>query len=231
MENTHYIVETTNGANTANVNSNEASDKTLNVYSKAESARAVLRDNEKTVKQGFKNPARAAFVNVPSEAWDKLKNSGIPDQYASLLDAVLVTAAKSIIKRAVDNLSGAIPATMPAQWFTADAILEEATATNNGMMSKAELEDAWQQSETRKRIMGSERYRTSREYRIAANAYADLILGLTARKPDYKDDDLDKMIAKLDDADLDTDFGAFVLRRVDAIKNKPAKPAFDLDLL
>lgn len=225
MENTHYIVETTNAVNA------ESTEKTLSVYNSAESARAVLRDNEKTIKQGFKNPARAAFVNVPSEAWDKLRNSGIPDQYASLLDAVLVTAAKSIIKRAVDNLSGAIPATMPAHWFAADAILEEATATNNGMMSKAELEDAWQQSETRKRIMGSERYRTSREYRIAANAYADLILGLTARKPDYKDDDLDKMIAKLDEADLDTDFGAFVLRRVDAIKNKPAKPAFDLDLL
>lgn len=228
--------ETINNVNNVNNETSASSETTtteklLPIYATADSARATLRDSEKTIKQGFKNPARAAFVNVPSEAWDKLRNSGIPDQYASLLDAVLVTAAKSIIKRSVDNLSGNIPATMPAHWFTADAILEEATATNNGMMSKAELEDAWQQSETRKRIMGSERYKASREYRIAANAYADLILGLTARKPDYKDDELDKMVAKLDDADLDTDFGAFILRRVDAIRNKPAKPAFDLDLL
>ena len=99
------------------------------------------------------------------------------------------------------------------------------------MMTKAELEEAWNQSETRRRIMTSERYQQSREYRVAANAYAELILGLTARTPTYSEKQLDTMIAKLDDADLDTDLGSFIIRRIDAIRNKPAKAAIDLDLL
>lgn len=203
----------------------------LTVYATAESAAAVRTNDQRTIKQGFKNPARAAFVNVSNEAWDKLKTANVPDQYSALLDAVLVQAAKSIIKRTVENLSGRVPSTINAAWLTADAILEEATNSNSGMMTKAELEEAWNQSETRRRIMTSERYQQSREYRVAANAYAELILGLTARTPTYTDKQLDTMIAKLDDSDLDTDLGSFILRRVDAIRNKPAKAAIDLDLL
>lgn len=30
------------------------------------------------------------------------------------------------------------------------------------------------------------------------------------------------MVAKLDDTDMTTEFGSFVLRRIEAIKNKPA---------
>jgi hypothetical protein len=228
MENTHFISE---AANATNVQTGANNGAELQIYATAESAAIVKTTNQRTIKQGFKNPARAAFVNVPNEAWDKLRNSGIPDQYASLLDAVLTSAAKSIIKRTVDNLSGRIPNTINAAWLSADAILEEATNSNSGMMSKAELEQAWSESETRKRIMGSERYQASKEYRVAANAYAELILGLTARTPTYTDKQLDTMIAKLDDSDLDTDFGGFILRRIDAIRNKPAKQTIDLDLL
>ena len=203
----------------------------LHIFATAESAAAVRNNDQRTIKQGFKNPARAAYVNISNEAWDKLKTAGVPDQYAPLLEAVLTQAAKNIIKRTVDNLSGRIPSTINAAWLTADAILEEATNSNSGMMTKAELEEAWNQSETRRRIMTSERYQQSREYRVAANAYAELILGLTARTPTYSEKQLDTMIAKLDDADLDTDLGSFIIRRIDAIRNKPAKAAIDLDLL
>lgn len=203
----------------------------LSIYATAESAAAARNNDQRTIKQGFKNPARAAYVNISNEAWDKLKTAGVPDQYLPLLEAVLTQAAKNIIKRTVDNLSGRIPATINAAWLTADAILEEATNSNSGMMTKAELEEAWNQSETRRRIMTSERYQQSREYRVAANAYAELILGLTARTPNYNEKQLDTMLAKLDEADLDTDLGAFIIRRIDAIRNKPAKAAVDLDLL
>ena len=83
----------------------------LNIHLSANSASATREANERTIKQGFKNPARAAFTNISNEAWEEVKRANVPQQYASLLDAVLETAAKNIIRRHVENHSGSIPNT------------------------------------------------------------------------------------------------------------------------
>ena len=177
----------------------------------------------------FKNPARAAAIAIPADPWERMKRE-VPLAYASLLDAVLEKAAKDILATTLASFT-TWPTEIGAERFTFDALMEQASGSNSGWMNKDELAAAWKASATRRAFYGDSRFGTNPAYRKAGGKFEELILKMAAKNAAYREEELDKILAKLDDDDLTGEFGTFIVRRIEQIRNKPMTADVDLDLL
>ena len=184
--------------------------------------------NERLIIVRFKNPARAAAIAVPAEPWERMQRE-VPLAYAGLLDAVLEKAAKDILSAALASFT-TWPSEIDAMRFTFDALMEQASGSNSGWLSKEELASAWKASATRKAFYGDARFGTNPAYRKAVAKFEELIFKMAAKNASYKEEELDKILAKIADEDLTGEFGTFIVRRIEQIRNKPTAEV-DLDLL
>ena len=185
--------------------------------------------SERLIIVRFKNPARAAAIAIPALPWERMKNE-VPVAYASLLDAVLEKAAKDILSATLSSFT-TWPSEIDAMRFTFDALMEQAAGSNSGWLSKEELANAWKASATRKAFYGDARFGSNPAYRKAVAKFEELILKMAAKNASYKEEELDKILAKLSDEDLTGEFGTFIVRRIEQIRNKPMTAEVDLDLL
>jgi hypothetical protein len=185
--------------------------------------------NERLIIVRFKNPARAAAIAIPADPWRTMR-AKVPEAYAGLLDAVLEKAAKDILAATLSSFT-TWPTEIGAERFTLDALMEQASGSNTGWLSKEELAAAWKASATRKAFYGDARFSTNPAYRKAVGKFEELILKMAAKNAAYREEELDKILAKLDDADLSSEFGTFIVRRIEQIRNKPMAAEVDLDLL
>jgi hypothetical protein len=177
----------------------------------------------------FKNPARAAAIAIPSAPWASMR-ADVPVAYASLLDAVLEKAAKDILATTLASFT-TWPTEIGADRFTFDALMEQASGSNSGWMNKEELAAAWKASATRRAFYGDSRFGSNPAYRKAVGKFEELILKMAAKNAAYREEELDKILAKLDDDDLTGEFGTFIVLRIEQIRNKPMTAEVDLDLL
>ena len=177
----------------------------------------------------FKNPARSAAIAIPADPWTTMR-AEVPEAYAGLLDAVLEKAAKDILSATLSSFT-TWPSEIGADRFTFDALMEQASGSNTGWLNKEELAAAWKASATRRAFYGDARFGTNPAYRKAVGKFEELILKMAAKNATYRDEELDKILAKLDDEDLVTEFGTFIVRRIEQIRNKPMTAEVDLDLL
>ena len=177
----------------------------------------------------FKNPARAAAIAIPAEPWNTMR-AEVPEAYAGLLDAVLEKAAKDILSATLSSFT-TWPSDIGADRFTLDALMEQASGSNTGWLSKDELTAAWKASATRRAFYGDARFSSNPAYRKAVAKFEELVLKMAAKNAAYKEEELDKILAKLDDEDLSSEFGTFIVRRIEQIRNKPMAAEVDLDLL
>ena len=185
--------------------------------------------NERLIIVRFKNPARAAAIAIPAEPWTSMR-ADVPAAYAGLLDAVLEKAAKDILATTLASFT-TWPAEIGADRFTLDALMEQASGSNSGWLSKEELAAAWKASATRKAFYGDARFGSNPAYRKAVAKFEELILKMAAKNASYKEEELDKILAKIADEDLTGEFGTFIVRRIEQIRNKPMNAEVDLDLL
>ena len=185
--------------------------------------------NERIIIVRFKNPARSAAIAIPSEPWSTMR-AEVPEAYAGLLDAVLEKAAKDILAATLSSFT-TWPSDIDAMRFTLDALMEQASGSNTGWLSKEELAAAWKASATRRAFYGDARFSSNPAYRKAVAKFEELILKMAAKNAAYKEEELDKILAKLDDEDLSSEFGTFIVRRIEQIRNKPMNAEVDLDLL
>lgn len=185
--------------------------------------------NERLIIVRFKSPARAAAIAIPAEPWERMKRE-VPMAYAGLLDAVLEKAAKDILSATLSSFT-TWPTEIAAERFTLDALMEQASGSNSGWLSKEELAAAWKASATRKAFYGAARFGSNPAYRKAVGKFEELILKMAAKNAAYREEELDKILAKLDDEDLTSEFGTFIVRRIEQIRNKPMTAEVDLDLL
>lgn len=208
-----------------------SSSVTLDLFSTADSATLCATAAQRTIICRFRNPSRVVAVNISNDAWMRI--SHIDSTYKPLLEAVLYSAAQSILSRFYLNCaeSKVTPSSIPAHLFSNDSILEEAAGKNSEWMSKDELTEAWKASATRASIFSQQRYATEPAYRRAFTRFEEMILKLAGKTSTYEEKELDTMLAKIADADLNTEFGSFVVRRIEALRNKPQKSSVDLDLL
>ena len=200
----------------------------LSIYTSADSAALTATANQRTILTRFRNPSRTFAVNISNDAWTRVQH--IDATYRSLLEAVLYSAAQAILARFINN-AGMTPSTVPAHLFSNDAILEEANGNNSEWLTKEELNEAWKASATRAAIYNQSRYANEPAYRRAFTRFEEMILKLAGKTSTYEEKELDTMLAKIADADLGTAFGMFVVRRIEALRNKPQKVEIDLDVL
>jgi hypothetical protein len=193
-------------------------------------AAGEVAQSAKLITQHYRSPSRSALVWIPGDAWQELDNSTTPANYKPLLSAVLETAAKSILKRRLENMS-VWPTTIDTSIFSADAIMAEASGANTEWLTKEELTQAWEASATRAAFINNPNYQANKAYRGAVAAFAELVIKLAGKTSSYQEAELDKITVKLAEADHETEFGSFVLRRCEALRNKPQKQTIDLDLL
>jgi hypothetical protein len=213
------------------MNMNGSTNTNINTYTDPNAAAVARESYERTIVQRWKAPARAIAININAAPWDSLVTDGVPEQYRAILSAVLEGAAKSILKRHVESFN-TTPATLSSALFTAEALIEEATSGASEWMSKEELTEAWNASVTRRvMILDNQKYKQSASYRRAANAYSELILKLAGKTSAYEPEDLDWLLAKFHEADLNTELGTFLVRRVEMLQRKPQRPTIDRDAL
>ena len=200
----------------------------LSIYTSADAAALCATAAQRTILTRFRNPSRTFAVNISNDAWMRIAH--IDATYKPLLEAVLYSAAQAILARFINN-AGMTPSTIPAHLLSNDAILEEANGNNSEWLTKDELTEAWKASATRAAIYNQSRYANEPAYRRAFTRFEEMILKLAGKTSTYEEKELDTMLAKLADADLGTAFGMFVVRRIEALRNKPQKIEIDLDVL
>lgn len=175
------------------------------------------------------NPTRKYWIQIPNTAWNGLDT--IPEQYRAIVEAALDNAAKDILLSYVKAYTIS-PSELPAHIFSPENIIDAAGNNDSSWLSKEELETAWKESDTRKRIIETDKYKNNAEYRKVANLYADYILKLSGKRADIPADKLDWILAKIEDTDLSGEFGIFVSKRISALKmKKNEKKEIDLDLI
>ena len=189
---------------------------------------AMPTEGERIITARFKNPARSATICIPADPFTML--ASVPDAYRGLLDAILEKAARDILSACLNGFT-LWPTTITADRFTHDALLECASGANSNWLSKEELEAAWKASATRKAFYGDARFGSNPAYRKAVGKFEELVLKMAAKNAAYREEELDKILAKLDDEDLTSEFGTFIVRRIEQIRNKPMTAEVDLDLL
>jgi pyruvate,phosphate dikinase len=74
-------------------------------------------------------------------------------------------------------------------------------------------------------------YRTGMLNRDIVEMFKELVLKLAGKTSQYQESELDKILAKMHEDDFSTESGTFVIKRIEALKNKPAKTAIDMDIL
>lgn len=202
-----------------------------NVYNTVESANAAtLNDtNIRTIVVRWKSPARLVAVTIPNGAFVTMR-AEVPANYVPLIEATLEDTAKGIIKRFIESHS-VTPSSIPDGAFTSAALIEAATISHTDWLTKEELQQLWSASATRAKLVTDPRYASSKEYRTAVNYFSELVVKFAGKTSQFKPIELDKVLAKLEADDLQSELGAFIVRRVEALKNKPAASEIDLDLI
>lgn len=201
----------------------------LDIFTSADQATLCATGAQRTIVQRFRNPSRVFAVNISDDAWQRINH--LDNTYRPLVDAVLYSAAQSILKRYIDNANGITPSTIPANLLSNDAILEEAAGNNSEWMTKEELTEAWRSSATRASIYNAHRYASDKPYQRAYTRFEENILKLAGKTTILQEKEHDAILAKLADSDLNTQFGQFVVRRIEAMKNRKAPTEIDFDVL
>jgi prophage maintenance system killer protein len=186
-----------------------------------------LDAGNKRVVVRYRNPSRVFGIQVSADAWNL---ADVPERYRAMLESVLDSAAVSILKTHIDSFS-AVPTSIDASKFSQDALIDAATSSNSNWLSKEELSDLWKASATRKKFYTDARYASNGAYRKAVAKFEELVLKLSGKSAKIEHDDLDKILVKLDDSDLETELGSFIVKRIEAMKAKPVVDSIDMDLL
>lgn len=165
------------------------------------------------------------IVLVPAEC---VKAPEVPDSFRALVESVLLAAAEQCLKNYVNSNPNS--AEMDVGLFARDGLVAEFLTKQDNWMSKETLELGFTASKTWKRIAGRPEFKNNAVYQMQANRFKDTILKLSGKAVSLDADKCDVIMAKLEDDDLETPFGEFVVKRLTALKAKQGGE-FDLSAL
>ena len=206
-----------------------ATNATYKIHSSIHGANLVKNVGEVIISAKWKETknqkSMERAVILPMEC---LKAPEVPESFRALVEAALLTTAESLLKKHVNE--------EPNNWevlasvFDRPNMVESFIAGGSTWMSKEELELSFTASATWKRITGRAEFTNNKTYQQAANYFKESILKLTGKATKITAEDCDKIISKIEDSDLETEFGAFVVKRLTSIKQNNSD-VFDLDAL
>lgn len=177
-------------------------------------------------KETAKQTSKERAVIVPMEC---VKASEVPESFRALVESVLLAQAESVLKLHVNaNGDGANEIALSA--FNRDELVSTFLTGADNWMSKEELEKQFTVSATWKRIVSNPNFSSNAVYQMQANRFKDAILKLTGKAVQMDADKCDLILAKIEDSDLETEFGGFIVNRLTKLKEKSGD-AFDLSAL
>lgn len=180
----------------------------------------------KTWKETANQKRKERHVVVPAECVTAPELAATP--FRALVESALMSAAETVLRDWVNQEGDSCFEIPSEQLFRPNLI--EAFMGRDSWLSKEALDLAFTQSATWQRIVSRAEFKQNKQYQKAANLFKDSILKLSGKNTSLKPELCDALIVKLDDADLNTEFGAFVLKRLNQIKNRSIEE-FDLSAL
>ena len=154
--------------------------------------------------------------------------------WSELVNSVLLKQASEMLKDW--RLNNPMGREVPLRFFTADALRDSyMTGSDSVSMNKEELERAFCASATWKRISSSDSFKNNKQYVAIADMFKGKVVSLAGRSHgSITDVELDKILAKLEESDFPTPFGAFVVRKIQQIRKAREEQAgndIDIDAL
>jgi hypothetical protein len=202
----------------------------IRIHSQTSGAAAIKAVGEVVVsckwKQTANQSSKERAILIPMEC---VKAPEVPESFRALVESVLMSAAEGVLKTHV-NLQGDACNEIGSEEFDRPNLVQSFMSGSDSWMSKQELEVAFTASETWKRIVSQPEFKSNQVYQLQANRFKDVILKLSGKAVQLEADKCDLILAKIDDRDLETEFGAFVVGRLAKMKEKNVD-AFDLSAL
>lgn len=204
------------------------------ILSTLASAQALVTPGQSFVvsagrKKSGDTPAWERHVIVPSFA-SSLDSLG---DWSSMVNAVLVRACSQALLDFVERNGGSacMASEFPLDLVSVDNLRAAVLLESTGGMDRAQLERAWIDSKTWQGIIKKEVYQRDSRARAMADLFKERVLALAGRSTDsITDNDLNIILAKLADEDLNAPVGLFICKRISQIrKNREVAPQ-ELDI-
>lgn len=201
----------------------------IRIHTSISSATAIKPVGEVLItakwKETAKQTSKERAVIIPMEC---VQAPEVPESFRALVESVLLSSAESVLKNFVNSEPNSME--MDSEAFTRPELVSQFMLKSDSWMSKEELEVGFTMSATWKRIASKPEFTSNKQYQIAAQMFKDTILKLTGKAVQLSADKCDAILAKLEDADLETDVGAFIVKRLTSLREKQAQE-FDLSAL
>lgn len=177
-------------------------------------------------KQTANQTRKERAVCIPMEC---VKAPEVPEAFRALVERVLLDSAENVLKDYVESNPDSWEA--PAVLFDRPNLVQSTLeGRTSNWMSKEQLELAFTASATWKRISSKPEFTSNKTYQMAAGIFRDCVLKLSGKTVKLTPEKCDAILSKLDDSDLETPFGEFVVGRL--VKMKAATvDDFDLSSL
>lgn len=172
-----------------------------------------------------KQTAKERAILVPIEC---LKAPEVPESFRALVEAALASQAVEVLKSFCEENPNSME--IPSELFTRPNLTESFLVRGDSWLTKSELELGFTASKTWKRISSDERFNSNQTYKNAANAFRDTILKLSGKAVTLEVSKCDAILSKLEDDDLESQVGQFIVKRINAIRAK-SNEAIDFDSL
>jgi hypothetical protein len=200
---------------------------TLRIHSSIASAIAILSVGERLVSvkwnETSKQSKREAAVVL---SFESLTAPEVPESFRALVESALLSSAEDVLKGfCSENLNSF---EVGSELFDRTALTESFMNRGSAWLSKKDLELQFTASATWKRIASRPEFQNNKTYQAVANRFKETVLKLSGKATIVEPDDADKILSKLEDSDLETSFGTFVVSRLESMKNrKTEKIDFD----
>lgn len=178
-------------------------------------------------KQTANQTSKQRGICIPMEC---VKAPEVPEQFRALVESVLLNQAQEVLKGFVDQEGDAIWE-VPQELFTRTALVESFQNRGSSWLSKQELEISFTASATWKRIASKQEFQTNKTYQAAAHGFKERILKLSGKATRFTPEVCDAILSKLEESDLETGFGQFVVERLQQIKKQSQEVELDLSVL
>lgn len=198
---------------------------TLHLYTTLEAARLTAAPTEAqiTYQTKAKETRKTAIINLTLP-----DTSAVPSQFRPLVEASLQATAKAILARILST--GSVwPTEIDAAYFAHAALISGAMPSN--WVKSDDLKTWWSQSATLTAWQSRADWATNKALRRQVEEFSELVLKLSAKNATLTETQAERVLSKLQDADLSSDEGEFIARRIEQILSKAQEMPADTDLL
>lgn len=201
----------------------------IRVHSSIASAIAILSIGEKMISvkwnETTKQTKREAAVLIPMECVSAVD---VSESFRALVESALNSQAESVLKSFCTDNPNSFE--IDSSLFDRPNLVESFLNRGSNWLNKKELELQFTASATWKRICSRPEFQNNKTYQAVANRFKDTILKLSGKATVLTAEDSDKILSKIENSDLATSFGEFVVSRLDSMKNRKSEE-IDFDSL